>query len=103
TAKESTKLDAQACCVVSLPNVFTPNGDGKNDIFRPITTGTHAIKRFIIVNRWGTKVFETVDEGTGWDGTYNGVDQNIDTYYYILQYKCNGKTEELKGDVTLIR
>lgn len=102
-ASKSKLLDAQQCCVVSLPNVFTPNGDGKNDIFRPITTGTHSIKLFMVVNRWGQKVFETLDENIGWDGTYNGADQNMDTYYYILQYKCNGKTQEMKGEVILLR
>ena len=102
-ASKSMLLDPQQCCVVSLPNVFSPNGDGKNDIFRPITTGTHSIKLFMIVNRWGQKVFETLDENIGWDGTFNGVDQNIDTYYYILQYKCNGKTQEMKGEVILVR
>jgi gliding motility-associated-like protein len=96
-------LDPQSCCVVSVPNVFSPNGDGKNDIFKPITVGTHSMKQFTIVNRWGQKVFETQNEYVGWDGTFRGADQNIDTYYYIMQYKCDGKDQEQKGEVILLR
>lgn len=102
-AIETKLMEAELCCTVSLPNVFTPNGDGKNDIFRPITVGTHAMKMFMIVNRWGQKVFETINESEGWDGTLNGADQKIDTYYYILQYQCNGKLQEQKGEVILLR
>jgi gliding motility-associated-like protein len=103
SATEKMMIDAQQCCTVFLPNAFTPNGDGKNDIFRPVTAGNHAIKMFMIVNRWGKKVFETLDETKGWDGTFNGEDQDIGTYFYILQYKCDGKTQELKGEVILVR
>ncbi len=103
SATESMMMNAEECCVVSLPNVFTPNGDGRNDIFRPITVGTHAMKVFMVVNRWGQKVFETINESEGWDGTFNGADQNVDTYFYILQYKCNGKMQEKKGEVILMR
>ncbi len=103
SATESKMFDAEECCVVSIPNVFTPNGDGKNDIFRPITVGTHSLKMFMVVNRWGQKVFETINESEGWDGTFNGADQNLDTYYWILQYQCNGKKLEQKGEVILLR
>ena len=55
-------------------------------------------------NRWGQEVFETHEENNGWDGTYNGEPQDVDTYYYILQYTCaDGSTHEKSGDVTLVR
>jgi gliding motility-associated-like protein len=103
SATEKMMIDAQQCCTVFLPNAFTPNGDGKNDIFRPVTSGNHAIKLFMIVDRWGKKVFETLDENIGWDGTFNGEDQDIGTFYYILQYKCDGKVQDMKGEVILVR
>ncbi len=92
------------CCLISFPTAFTPNGDGYNDRFRPITAGHHVLSLFRIVNRWGVVVYETTTTDTdGWDGTYGGVPQDMDTYFYVLRYTCNGTTLEESGDVTLIR
>jgi gliding motility-associated-like protein len=102
-ATHENPINPDKCCIVTMPNVFTPNGDGKNDIFRPITVGTHSIKKFLIVNRWGQKVFETANEYEGWDGTFKGADQNMDTYFWVLQYKCDGKDQEQKGEVIILR
>jgi len=101
--RDSINVTTKPCCVVSLPSAFTPNGDGLNDVFRPITKGHHQLVIFRVVNRYGQTVFESNDEKLGWDGKYAGVPQNIDTYFYYLHYICNGKDIEEKGDVTLVR
>lgn len=77
---------------ISLPNVFSPNGDGVNDIFME-----HMEVDFIIINRWGQKLYEGRD---GWDGTYNGEPVAAGTYFYIVTLP-NGDIE--KGPVTLLR
>ena len=97
------QLDPSACCSVLFPNAFTPNGDGKNDVFRPLFNGYHNFHSFRIVNRWGETIFESSNSLPAWDGTFNGVAQDIGTYYYYIQYDCGGNTIEAKGDVTLIR
>jgi gliding motility-associated-like protein len=97
------ELDPSACCTLVFPNAFSPNGDGKDDIFRPITIGHYPIHIFLVKNRWGQTVFETENEYTGWDGTLNGVPQDVGVYFYYIKYDCNGTTHEEKGDVTLIR
>ena len=101
--EDSLMINAQACCEMLFPNAFTPNGDGKNDIFLPITNGHHKLHTFMIVNRWGQTVFETVDERNGWNGLFNGVQQDMGVYFYYIKYDCNGKTLEQKGEVNLIR
>lgn len=104
TSTDSTLLTAQPCCEVFFPNAFTPNKDGKNDVFRPVTKGNQIIKTFFVTDRWGQKVFETVNPQVGWDGKYNGADQDLGTYYYFIRYVCaNGKVFEEKGEVLLIR
>jgi gliding motility-associated-like protein len=102
-ARDSVFVDAQPCCEVFFPTAFTPNGDGKNDVFRVAGLGHHQLDQFRVVNRWGQSVFETVNEITSWDGTYNGVPQDMGVYYYVFTYDCEGKSKTLKGDVTLIR
>ena len=97
------QLDPSACCNVLFPNAFTPNGDGKNDVFRPLFNGYHNFHYFRIVNRWGETIFESSNSLPAWDGTFNGVAQDIGTYFYYIQYDCGGNTVETKGDVTLIR
>lgn len=94
----------QPCCQVTFPDGFTPNGDGRNDIFRPITNGHHIIHEFYIVNRWGQVVYDSRVERAGWDGTFNGVPQDMGTYTYYIKYDCeNGGTLQQKGDFVLIR
>lgn len=101
---DSMYLNVENCCFVSLPDAFTPNNDGRNDIFRIISRGSQAISVFRIVNRWGQTVFETASPDMGWDGTTNGVAQDIGTYFYFLRYRCGTEdTFEQKGEVTLIR
>ena len=97
------QLDANSCCTVLFPNAFTPNGDGKNDVFRPLFSGYHNFHFFRIANRWGETIFESENSLPAWDGTFNGVAQDIGTYFYYIQYDCGGNTIEAKGDVTLIR
>jgi gliding motility-associated-like protein len=102
-ATETRELDPSTCCTVTFPSAFTPNGDGKNDVFRPIFSGFHRFHSFRIANRWGQTIFQSNDNGPKWDGTYNGVPQDMGTYYYFIKYDCGGKTMEASGDVTLIR
>jgi len=104
TSTDSTLISAAPCCEVYFPNAFTPNGDGKNDVFRPISKGNQVFKTFRVTNRWGQVVFETVNPRIGWDGKFNGVLQDLGTYYYFIRYVCaNGKVYEEKGEVLLIK
>ncbi len=87
-----------------VPNAFSPNGDGNNDILRLLSSGFSKIQYFQIYNRWGQKVFETNDYYTGWDGTLNGVAQPISTYYWIVSaIDIDNREQKFRGDVTLIR
>jgi len=104
TSSDSVWVQTESCCELELPTAFTPNGDGRNDIFRLVTQGHQEVINFRIVNRWGQTVFETVNQLKGWDGTLNGQPQEMGTYMYFLRYKCaDGNTYEKQGDVTLIR
>ena len=88
---------------VSIPNFFTPNGDGINDIFRPIPVSISSIQYFRIYNRFGNKVFETTDVNIGWDGRFKNNKQNTDTYvYFIKGTTLEGKEMILKGSFLLI-
>ena len=103
-ATDSVYFNPSECCDVVLPEAFSPNGDHHNDRFRPITTGHHKLSIFRIVNRWGTTVYETVTTDTdGWDGTLNGVPQDMGVYNWYIKYTCGGNTIEKSGDVTLVR
>ena len=103
-ATSSKELDPSACCSVPFPNAFTPNGDGHNDVFRPVPQRAyHTYHEFRIQNRWGQTVFECRDNKAEWDGTFGGVPQDMGVYFWYLKYDCNGQTVEEKGDVTLIR
>ncbi len=86
-----------------IPNAFTPNGDGNNDVFTVYGFGLAKVN-MAIFNRWGEKVFDTANQWGGWDGTFKGVMQNPGVYtYYIEGVYLNGKTRERKGTVSLIR
>jgi gliding motility-associated-like protein len=95
----------QKCLVV--PSAFTPNHDGENDVFKAIPLCTLKEYEVKIYNRWGQLVYSSGDVTSSWDGTYNGVAQNIDVYYYFIKYLPDlpGATKEisLKGDVTIVR
>jgi gliding motility-associated-like protein len=90
---------------VFVPNAFSPNGDGNNDVFKVGTIRNMVnIPEFRVFNRWGQEMFYTTDVTKGWDGNYKGVKQDSGVYHYIIRVAyANGKTQFLKGDVTLIR
>jgi gliding motility-associated-like protein len=103
-SSDSVLITAKPCCQIYFPNAFSPNGDGKNDLFRPLTDGHHEVTSLRVQNRWGQTVFETADEKVGWDGTLNGVPQDIGTYFYYIKYKCSdNKFYEDKGELMLVR
>jgi gliding motility-associated-like protein len=89
---------------VFVPNAFTPNGDGLNDVLRPIAVGIKRIDYFRIYNRWGQLVFSTTTNGKGWDGTINGQPQSTNTYVWLVHaIDYTGRPFFAKGTVTLIR
>lgn len=96
-------LSSEVGASVFVPNVFSPNGDGFNDVLRIRGKGIEELQ-FIVFNRWGEKVFETSDVNSGWDGTYNGEPMNLSVFVYVLKGKYkNGKFFDVKGNVTLMR
>lgn len=89
---------------VYVPGAFTPNKDGRNDIFRILNLRGQQLRSFIIYNRFGQRIFATSSPVNGWDGTINGVPQQPGTYIYIIRYNdLGGYARELKGTVVLIR
>ncbi|RQO30540.1 hypothetical protein DBR32_13330 [Taibaiella sp. KBW10] len=96
-------LQATIYPVVDIPTGFSPNADGKNDILRIRGYGIEKVN-LQIFNRWGEKVFETNQVDKGWDGTYKGVLQEMDTYGYILTADfIDGTSAKKQGNVTLVR
>ena len=94
---------------IFVPNSFTPNGDGQNDVFYPRGTGVKGIKAFRIYNRWGELLFERDnieinDASNAWDGSYAGGKPRPDVYVYIVDAVCEtGEPIFIKGDVTIIK
>lgn len=87
-----------------LPNAFTPNGDGLNDIIRPYLIGMKLLKKFSIYNRLGNLIFSSNREGEGWDGTYKGRKLDSGAFVWTLEYiDTAGKTVMQKGTIMLIR
>jgi gliding motility-associated-like protein len=89
-----------------VPNAFSPNGDGSNDVFRILETCP--IKKFQlqIFNRWGERVFTSLSSSIRWDGTYKGKAAESGTYFYSIEATPEDAakgTIELNGDITLIR
>ncbi len=72
--------------IISMPNVFTPNGDGVNDVYLPIETYNLKNYSIVILNRWGTVVFEEKNKNIGWDGTSAGKNCTEGTYFWMVRY-----------------
>jgi gliding motility-associated-like protein len=87
-----------------VPSAFTPNGDGLNDVFRITNMTFQKLVDFRIFNRWGQQVFQTANREIGWDGTFNGVPQDMGVYnYQIVIGLVDGTNKTYSGTVTLIR
>ncbi len=90
-------------CILAVPNAFSPNGDGHNDILYVRGSGFLEFE-LQIFNRLGEMVFKTNDESIGWDGTYKGKAQEVDVYMYVLKGRCaDGQDIMNKGNITLLR
>jgi gliding motility-associated-like protein len=70
-----------------MPNAFTPNGDGKNDVYRIPPSTQLTINRFSVYNRWGQRVFTTANKSEAWDGKVGGQPQEPGTYIWEVQYQ----------------
>lgn len=89
--------------VVFIPNAFSPDGDGYNDVL--MVNGNNIDEMTMaIYNRWGQKVFETNSQDIGWDGTFEGQALPPDVYGYYMRCTCDGGgTLLLKGNITLLK
>jgi gliding motility-associated-like protein len=104
TVRVVNQLDPDANCDFYIPNVFSPNGDGRNDTYFPFTVNIKEIKFFRIFNRWGELVFETKAFGEGWNGRYKGKLQPTDVFVWTVEAVCNDGTIIRKsGNVLLLK
>ena len=88
---------------IYVPNAFTPNGDGDNDVLYVRGTLIKEME-FRIYDRWGELVFESFDRFTGWDGIFREKQMDPDVYDYYLRVTCIDDMESIiKGNITLIR
>jgi gliding motility-associated-like protein len=93
--------------IVYFPTAFSPNGDQRNDEFRPVLMNVdfRLVKDFslVIVNRFGEVMYKSVQASSAWDGTWHGVKCELGTYYYSCTFTTpQGKAYNVKGDVSLI-
>jgi len=88
---------------IYIPNVFTPNADGNNDLFLVYGTGITKLE-VIVFDRWGEKLFTSNEQLKGWDGKYKGVDLKEDVYpYQVIFNTLDGKKHTKTGHVTLLK
>jgi gliding motility-associated-like protein len=86
-----------------MPNSFTPNGDGLNDVFRIPPGVSLQLKQFQIFDRWGNKIFSTTDINKGWDGSYKSKQLDSNNFIYLVEGTVANKAILLKGPVILLR
>jgi gliding motility-associated-like protein len=89
-----------------IPNSFTPNGDGINDVFLPIFTYSPDAYEFCIVDRWGSCIWQTTDPTQAWTGNaYNGAHYVRDgTYMWMMQYRDKSlEARTVQGYVCILR
>lgn len=92
-----------------IPNTFSPNGDGQNEVFYPRGNGLFRIKSMLVFDRWGEVVFEKKDflpndPSAGWTGSFKGKKASADVYIYMMEIICDNNTViPVKGNVTLLR
>lgn len=100
----TTTVQEQDCnSPVNMPNAFTPNGDGNNDVFRIPKSSFIRLNEFAVYDRWGRKVFSTKNKSVGWTGTNGNKLCPVGTYVYLIRGWLTNKAVEVKGTVTLIR
>lgn len=106
TASDSIQIQVQQCdpSSVFIPNTFTPNGDGTNDVLYVRSRTLAQVESFRIFDRWGAMIYEGKDLEHGWDGTANGTPAEQGVYIYTLTGKCEaGYDIQANGSVTLLR
>jgi gliding motility-associated-like protein len=101
----SGKLTVLVYDSLQMPNAFTPNGDGRNDVFRIPPTLSEIVLSLYVFDRWGKHVFSGRGNGAGWDGTAGNQPQPTGTYVWEIEYVnlLTGKTVMARGTVELIR
>ncbi|HEX6846256.1 MAG TPA: gliding motility-associated C-terminal domain-containing protein, partial [Chitinophagaceae bacterium] len=88
---------------VFIPNSFTPNGDGRNDVLRVYSNVIRSLK-FVVFNQWGEKIFESSDPNMAWDGIFKGKPQPSGVYIYVAEIIINtGERIDRKGAINLVR
>ncbi len=103
-AVSDTMTARQIFCDIWVPNAFTPNGDGINDIFRVLgNIGRIDAFTLMLFNRWGEPVFVTKDKMEGWDGLKKSVPAPLGTYVYMLQYSVDNRFYTQSGNFHLLR
>ena len=102
---DTYKMDVSNKVVVSIPKAFTPNGDNLNDFLKiEYGAGVSVLNTFSIFNRFGKMVFQSNDITKGWDGKFNGIDQDMDAYtYYISYVTYKGVSMSKSGSFILLR
>jgi gliding motility-associated-like protein len=89
---------------IQIPNVFTPNGDGANDVFAPSNADFIVSGEMQIFNRWGRLIFSTDDLKTGWNGRVGSQICSDGVYYWLINYTDKAKrSAQLKGFINLVR
>lgn len=89
---------------IKMPNVFTPNNDGKNDFFIPFYNRYMSDSRIKIFNRWGNLIYESYDLYKGWDGKFYDDDCPEGVYFWVIQYlDTNDSKKSFKGTFSLLR
>jgi gliding motility-associated-like protein len=88
-----------------MPAAFTPDGDGRNDVFRVPPMTPVVIRSLAVYNREGLRMFYTEETGMGWDGRFNGRAQPAGTYVWSVVFvnPVTNRVEERKGTVVLVR
>lgn len=91
--------------ILEMPNAFSPNGDGINDIYKAKDTHQSILEfHAYIFNRWGQKLFEWTDINDGWDGTFNGKPVAAGVYFVLVKATgADGTQYNIKRDVNLLR
>jgi gliding motility-associated-like protein len=103
-AQGTRSIKVYSVADIFVPNAFTPNGDGHNDVLHAKPVGIRDFKYFAIFNRWGQRIFYTADPSVGWDGSTGGHYVNATTYVWMaagIDYR--GVLVERKGVVILVR